>query len=150
MTGGPHLSSPSPRLCSGRTRLSPMRRRPSPPPACVLVRGPHAKESFPGYLRRRHPLGLLIRTLAATPPTRDTTGTLTLAPPLLPAVAAVSPSRSCPRDAQGGEEATRATCCCPRMPCRLWKVVGASPPRCATPPHRALSPSRPCRSRRPR
>jgi hypothetical protein len=144
MIGGPHLSSPSPRPCSGRTRLSPMRRRPSPPLARVPVRGPHAKGSFPGYLRRRHTLGPLIRTLAATLSTRAAAGTLTLAPPLLPDVVSVSPSRSCPGDAQGGEEATRATCC-PRAPCRPWKPTGASQSRCVAP-----SPSHPSRPRRPR
>jgi hypothetical protein len=65
MTSGPHRSPPSPRPCSGRTRPSLTRRRSSLPLACVPVRGPHAKGSLPGYLRRRHPLGPLIQTLAA-------------------------------------------------------------------------------------
>jgi hypothetical protein len=65
MTGGPHMSPPSPRPCSGRTRPSLTRRRSSLPLARVPVRGPDAKGSLPGYLRRRHPLGPLIQTLAA-------------------------------------------------------------------------------------
>jgi hypothetical protein len=109
-TGGPHLSSPSPRSCPGRTRPSPTRRRPSPPPTRVPVRGPHAKGSLPGYLRRRHPLGPLIQTLAAAFSAAALHRNPSAPPPLFPAVPAASPSRSCSGAAQGGEEDVGAPC----------------------------------------
>jgi hypothetical protein len=155
MTGGPHLSSPSLCSCPGRTRPSLTRRRLSPPPACVPVRGPHTKGSLSGYLRRRHPLGPLIQTLA-TSFARARAAAEILAPRRL----FFPPSPPLRRRGAAPElrkEVRRTWVTLVFEPelhvdrMRLLELRHRSAAPCATaPPHRASSPSRLSRPRRPR
>jgi hypothetical protein len=89
------------------------------------VRDPHAKESAWDYLRPPPPPG---------PPTRDTRRLLRRTPrnPSRHRIRvsrrlAASPSRSTPRDAQGGEEFYRAACGRPRALHRPQLLAGAPP-----------------------
>jgi hypothetical protein len=79
--------------------------------------GPHAKEATPpGYLSRAPPLEFATRaaaftySCAAANPSRRRRRIL--------AVAAVPSTGSNPGAAQGGDQATRVTCCRPRAPYR--------------------------------